>query len=263
MRKNLAENEGVRATFTGCFVRFGIKDGWHGTDSTVLLKDIKNAEGRVLTDHLWFNLTKAFEVLDLRVNDIIQFDARVAAYEKGYKGRRDDIYCPVSLDYKLSHPTKVKLVERSVSAKTDTTTYRVSMDEMTEHIKYFGGKPESVARKHNFVLNNNMYLAPNKAAHRLFNSKLVSKRAAIRAEEAEAERKAVYENKIKNGVATWRMDGGKWFVLISGDELSCDTEVMVERRDGSTSIVRIIGIERSTEEGTLYRIQNISKGKPA
>jgi len=43
---------------------------------------------------------------------MIQFDARVKSYIKGYRGYRDDIYDkPLSIDYKLSHPTKIKKIE--------------------------------------------------------------------------------------------------------------------------------------------------------
>jgi hypothetical protein len=73
----------------------------------VLLTDIRDAELHPIADHLWLNLTKVLEALDLRPGDTVQFDARVTAYCKGYQGRRDDVYCPVSRDYQLSRPTKV------------------------------------------------------------------------------------------------------------------------------------------------------------
>lgn len=110
MRKKLSNIEGVRDTFTGVFERFGIKNGWNGIEKTVLLKDIKNKNGDVVSDHLWFNLTKGFEKLQLKEGDVVQFDARVKEYYKGYKGYRDDIYKPIEKDYKLSHPTKIKKV---------------------------------------------------------------------------------------------------------------------------------------------------------
>ncbi len=100
-RKELGKNGEVRDTFTGIFDRLGSKNGWCG-QKTVLLKDIKNKEGKVITGHLWFNLTKGFQKLHMRKGDIIQFDARVKAYVKGY----DKIDRKV--DYKLSYPTKLK-----------------------------------------------------------------------------------------------------------------------------------------------------------
>ena len=49
-----------------------------------------------------------FERIDLREGDRVEFCARVKEYEKGYAGRRDDVYKPVEIDYKLSHPTRVR-----------------------------------------------------------------------------------------------------------------------------------------------------------
>jgi len=108
IRKNLATIEGVRDIFTGTFERFGVKNGWAGVEKTVLLKDIKNKNGDIISDHLWFNFTKGFENLQLEKGDIIQFEARVKEYYKGYKGYREGIYKPIEKDYKLSYPSKIK-----------------------------------------------------------------------------------------------------------------------------------------------------------
>jgi hypothetical protein len=101
---------GTRTTFRGTFERLGTKNGYMGPEKTVLLKDIENIGGKIICDHLWFNLTKGFSRLGLRQGDVVEFDARVTKYEKGYKGRRWDVYKPIETDYKLSHPTKVKKV---------------------------------------------------------------------------------------------------------------------------------------------------------
>jgi len=112
--KNIGNEE--RHTFTGEFVRFGEKKAYkgHKPDITVLLSNVKDEKGQVLTDHLWMSYTKGFESCDLKKYDIVQFDARVAVYEKGYKGHREwdewQALHPVSTDYKLSHPTKVKVI---------------------------------------------------------------------------------------------------------------------------------------------------------
>ncbi len=102
-RKELGNNGEVRDTFTGIFERLGSKNGWFG-QRTVLLKDIKNKDGEVVTDHLWFNLTKGFQKLHMRNGDLIQFDARVKAYVKGYNN------IDKRIDYKLSYPTKLKKI---------------------------------------------------------------------------------------------------------------------------------------------------------
>jgi hypothetical protein len=46
------------------FKNTGTKIGWQGEIlPTVLLNDIRDEQGNILTDHLWFNLTKQFEKL--------------------------------------------------------------------------------------------------------------------------------------------------------------------------------------------------------
>ncbi len=78
---------------------------------TVLLINIKDADGTFVCDHLWFMLTKQFDALALREGDAVQFDARVKEYEKGYRGWRDGVIAPITRDYKLSHPTRVQKVD--------------------------------------------------------------------------------------------------------------------------------------------------------
>ena len=112
MREKLTEYIEVRGTFTGTFIRTGFKNGYKGPVETILLGNIKDENGIILTDHLWFNLTKGFEALgELEEGDIIQFNARCREYEKGYKGYKDDVYKPVEKYFKLSYPTKIKKIK--------------------------------------------------------------------------------------------------------------------------------------------------------
>lgn len=112
MRKELSKIEEVRKEFKGEFSRYGTKNGYKGVEETLLLKNITDENGRIITDHLWFNLTKGFKDLgELKEGDVIIFNARVKEYEKGYKGYRDDVYKTIEIDYKLSHPSKVRRVE--------------------------------------------------------------------------------------------------------------------------------------------------------
>ena len=109
VREELQRINGERTRFTARFVRYGRKGSFRGgTKPTVLLADITDINGNVVTDHLWFNLTKGFDALKLNGNDQVEFEARVKLYIKGYRGRRDVPDKPVKDDYKLSHPTKVK-----------------------------------------------------------------------------------------------------------------------------------------------------------
>lgn len=109
MREQLAQINQTRATFRGIVVRFGEKKSFKGPPKkTILVQDIRDRHNRVLTDHLWFTAGKWSDVLDLKEGDEIQFDARVTPYRKGYRGRREDYDAPApSIDYRLSHPTKV------------------------------------------------------------------------------------------------------------------------------------------------------------
>ena len=112
MRRQLQKINDVRASFSGTYVRSGIKKGWKGRlEATVLLKDVKDMNGKIVTDHLWFNMTMGFASLTLKEGDIVQFDARVKPYQKF-----DREYGIREIDYKLSHPTKVrKMVLEQVS----------------------------------------------------------------------------------------------------------------------------------------------------
>jgi len=112
MRHEMKKIEDVRAVFTGIFVRLGSKPGWRGRmEETVLLKDIREGQGCIVANHLWFNRTVGFAKLALVEGDAVRFCARVKPYRKGYMGRREDVYdAPVERDYKLSHPTKVEKI---------------------------------------------------------------------------------------------------------------------------------------------------------
>lgn len=111
MREKLAERDGERDAFSGAFARYGVKPGWRSaTEPTVLLTDIRDGHGNEVCDHLWFNLTEGFAGLVAQPGDVIAFHARVAAYEKGYRGGDDDL---TEWDYKLSYPTRFSIRTRT------------------------------------------------------------------------------------------------------------------------------------------------------
>ena len=111
MRKGLEKVNGSRIKFIGIFERYGSKTNFKGyPEKTILFKDVKN-NSTVITDHIWFNMTKGFETLGkLKQGDIVEFYARVKKYYKGYAGFKEEIQWenPIEVDYKLSHPTKIK-----------------------------------------------------------------------------------------------------------------------------------------------------------
>jgi hypothetical protein len=118
MRKILQRIDQQRCTFSGTFIRFGIKNGYCGPVETVLLQNIVDENGNAVADHLWFNLTKGFDALNMQPGDIVQFDGRVQRYTKGYCGRNweKQIGHPVQDDYKLSRPTQIRRI-RNETAK--------------------------------------------------------------------------------------------------------------------------------------------------
>ena len=64
MRTELEKMQDIRDTFIGIFIKFSTKSGYKGPEPTLLLKDIKDLNGNIVTDHLWFNLTKGFKELN-------------------------------------------------------------------------------------------------------------------------------------------------------------------------------------------------------
>ena len=111
MRKTLAREEGKRKKFQAIFERLGKKINYKGySEETILLKNVIDLETKtVATDHLWFAYTKGFQKLTLQPGALIEFEARVKEYVKGYVNKSYRIN-QQQTDYKLSHPTKIKLI---------------------------------------------------------------------------------------------------------------------------------------------------------
>ncbi len=109
MRKELADINGVRKRFIATFVRYGSKGGYQGRRiKTLLFESVRERDGKVYCDHIWFTTNQTFDKLNLSEGDHICFDARVKPYIKGYRGNREDVYdAPISKDYKLSHPNNI------------------------------------------------------------------------------------------------------------------------------------------------------------
>ena len=101
-----------RHFFSGTFERYGIKSGYKGPTETVLLTNIRDEDGNIVSDHLWFNKTKGFSNANMRKGDTVSFEARVSEYQKGYKGHKEDIFSNLSYDYKLTYPTKIKNLQQ-------------------------------------------------------------------------------------------------------------------------------------------------------
>lgn len=112
--KKINSKPDTKEEFTGTFVKFGGKNNNGEWETTILLKNIKDKNGKLVTDHLWFNNSKGFEALNLKENDVIRFKAKVSQYKKGYLGRDKTLsnIKPKEKDYKLLNPSKFEILYR-------------------------------------------------------------------------------------------------------------------------------------------------------
>ena len=103
--------EGKRLRFRAQVERRSEKPAYRGLPvPTLLLGGLSLADtGDELADHLWFTSGKWAE--GLQPGDIIEFDARVDRYVKGYRGRREDAHLPEEADWRLERPTRVAVVQ--------------------------------------------------------------------------------------------------------------------------------------------------------
>jgi hypothetical protein len=111
MRKALATENGIRKKFRAVFSRVGKKVNYKGySEETILLKNIMDLDtNKLVADHVWFSFTKGFEKISLAEGMMLEFEARVKEYKKGYVNKDLKINNS-TLDYKLSHPTKIKKI---------------------------------------------------------------------------------------------------------------------------------------------------------
>lgn len=114
MREKLAALEGKRAVFRGVFQRFGSRPAFKGPPKiTVLLVNVQDGSGREMCDHVWFTQGEQMRRLMLEAGDVLEFSATVKRYQKGYRGRREDVDVdPAKVDFGLSWPAKVRVVTR-------------------------------------------------------------------------------------------------------------------------------------------------------
>jgi hypothetical protein len=111
MRTGLKKELGKRKKFRALVAAFGKKVNYLGySDPTILLKNIQDVEAdRIVAEHLWFALSRTFEKVGILEGMTIEFEARVKEYSKGYVNRRHGINNKKQ-DYKLSHPTNVRII---------------------------------------------------------------------------------------------------------------------------------------------------------
>ena len=100
LRKALKEIEGERGRFRATVLHFA-------EDAILLGNVIMLCSGELMTAHIWFACGASWDCC--KVGDVVEFDARVKVYCKGYVNYRKGIHGR-SKDYRLSHPSKVEVV---------------------------------------------------------------------------------------------------------------------------------------------------------
>lgn len=126
-RKKLVPFLNERHNFRGVFDKYGIKNTYVGKKLvTILMLNISFTDkpDDILTDHLWFNLTKGFEALKLRNGDIVEFNGTISTYPKGYS--EDDEENPFREDYNLKFPRKVIRIG-NINNKPDVDKYNAEI----------------------------------------------------------------------------------------------------------------------------------------
>lgn len=123
MRTELKKKNGLRGEFSATFSRYGrasVAGPYHGRREvvTLLFTNVCDASGKEVADHLWFQSCKQWAALGLRPGERVKFEARIKPYLKGYVGRDEfgDHGDGRTTDYKLSHPTKARLVSAEAIA---------------------------------------------------------------------------------------------------------------------------------------------------
>lgn len=102
MRTELQPLEGRRETFTGTFSRFDVFETKRGLHKKVLLKNIKDIQGRRMAQHISLSEPSDVRVFEgFNKGEILQFSAVVCSYVKGYPGENIELKLarPWCIDY--------------------------------------------------------------------------------------------------------------------------------------------------------------------
>jgi len=127
MRINLQGCVGRRMTFTGLFWQYGAFCNRRGAGRTILLRAVRDLNGKEFADHVWINYTAGFDIIgEFQRGDLVQFEATVSEYVRGYLGEKieDRLKHPLQIDYRLKYPRKVKLLQTNSPFHTRLTTAR-------------------------------------------------------------------------------------------------------------------------------------------
>ena len=97
----------VHMTFTWCGTVVIFSKSKSIKEDTLLLIDLetRNNNIQLKIDHLWINSNIEIEQLNLRKGQIIEFEAIIRPYRKGYLGRR--------LDFGLYNLSNIKIIGKN------------------------------------------------------------------------------------------------------------------------------------------------------
>ena len=119
VREALAPLQGQKSLWFCTFEKFGWKR-FRGryVGKTLLFVNVRDKDGKVVTEHLWFRMSKGFEKLDLKKGDEVAFHARVDTYVKGYRRRNADGFREGGVeDYHLEYPEGLVKLNDAAQAK--------------------------------------------------------------------------------------------------------------------------------------------------
>lgn len=120
-RVRLEASVGQTLTVVAIYSGMGTRRVGRREFRTVLIRDVREAStGALLTDHLWFNRGNIWRKARLLPGDVVEFEARSIEYRPGHWGpdlvRR--LENPPRVDYKLTAPSKVRLISRETGNRT-------------------------------------------------------------------------------------------------------------------------------------------------
>jgi hypothetical protein len=118
--------EGQRLTVTGTVLRLSTRRDWAGIRiPTVMLGQVKDTNGQLLTDHVWLPVGKRLALAELHLGDIVQFSARVLPYRRGL-ARTPGEPLRFSEDSKLGYVTGVQVLVRHIPEAQNPPAPRTS-----------------------------------------------------------------------------------------------------------------------------------------
>lgn len=109
MRNALKELHGQRRTFTARFEEIRDHANYRGRSMSVVLLQNVRLDGIFVADHVWMPCTIGWQI-NLHAGDVVEFQARVDKYVKGYFGTKD-VVKPKSEDYTLVYPRKIRILK--------------------------------------------------------------------------------------------------------------------------------------------------------